>query len=160
MLTLRLNRAMLGLAALIFVVSTAVHVTTYGGVAMLPYIQWFTGAAGLISMALLMLVMLLSVLQAGTIGRQLPVVKAVKGLRWLLLAVAALGVYSLYNLLFAGVPYTLADPLPSHLSSIRNQSITSGMVALLASSYLYCVIAWQRGRAPTPPAPHAGINTP
>ncbi|MDQ2805677.1 MAG: hypothetical protein M3Z04_01960 [Chloroflexota bacterium] len=157
MLTLRLNRALLALAGLIFAVSAIVNVITYGGLLVLPYIQWFSGAAGLIISGGLLVLMLVSISQARSTGWQLP---AVKGLWWIMLSAVAIGVYGLYNFVFAWVQSTPANPLPSHLYSIRNESITLGLLELLASNYLYRLITWQRSHSQNPPAPQTGINTP
>lgn len=157
MLTLRLNRALLALAALIFAVSLIVNVITYGGLPMLPYIQWFSGAAGLIIMGTLVVLGMLSMSQANSIKWQLP---NTKGLRWITFLVVLLGVYALYNALFAWLPSTSSDPLPGHLNSLRSLSITYGLFALIAASYLYRLIEWQRNNPNGAPTPQTENHTP
>ena len=157
MLTLRLNSALLALTMLIFAVSAIVNITTYGGLTTLPYIQWFSGATGLLISGVLLVLMLLSSVQVLSFGKQLP---KVRGLRWIMLLTILVAVYSIYNALFAMIQRTQTDPLFGHVYSLRSLSSMDCALALLAVSYLYRLIAWQHSNPNDTPTSQTEINTP
>ncbi len=142
MLSLRLNRVLLALVLLLLAISLAVNGATYGGPAMLPYLAWFSGLAGLLIPCVLFVLLLLCIAQVSSIRWQLP---KGKGVGWILLLAGLCGVYGLYNAITVFAQGPTADPITRQLYSIRTMSIANMALALGVVSYPYRLIMQQRG---------------